>query len=408
MAAADQSYCEVQLDAEENYCGEFHMEQDVVQNSATPNESGCYAFGQESPASFMSALQELGNRILSTSEDMERRMADRFQQQIDRLDERIWRLDNASRAWPGGEPEDDFHGRAREPEVDPTNVEKRPSLAKPLITPSPYDGKSSWDDYQVQFELIAELNGWNTSTMAVYLAASLSGCAQAVLTDLDVNSRRNYEALRDALSLRFGNGGKMEMFRSQLKSRVRGKDESLPELTQAIQRLVRQAYPDAPLSVWEVLAKDHFVDAIPDTDIRWKVLQTRPGTVQEALATATEVEAFQISERQRLRPGRLTANIVDPQVSDKHHDTLDSSISKILSEMKKDREEQRRLMEDLMKKIERPARNVQPGMERFSSWGPRNTGGGNCWSCGEPGHFARNCPNLRYNQGNEGGPNQRA
>ena len=94
------------------------------------------------------------------------------------------------------------------------------------------------------------------------------------------------------------------MFRSQLKSHVRGKDESLPELVQAIQRLVRQAYSEAPLSVWEVLAKDHFVDALADTDIRCKVLQTRPETVQEALATATEVEAFQISECQCLRPGR--------------------------------------------------------------------------------------------------------
>ena len=359
-AAADQSYCEVQLDAEENYCGEFHKEQGVVQNSATPNESGCYAFGQESPASFMSALQEFGNRILSTSEDMERRMVDRFQQQIDRLDERIWRLDNASRAGPGGEPEDDLHGRepevlmgnAREPEIVPTNVENRPSLAKPLITPSPYDGKTSWDDYEVQFELIKELNGWNTCTMAIYLAASLSGCAQAVLTDLDASSRRNYKALKDALSLWFGNGVKMEVFRSLLKSRIRGKDESLPELAQAIQRLVRQAYPEAPLSIWEVLTKDHFVNALADTDICWKVLQTRPGTVQEALTTATEVEAFQISERQRLRPGRLTANIVGPQNSDEHRDTLDSSISKILSEMKKDREEQRHLMEDLMKKID--------------------------------------------------------
>ena len=227
MAAADQSYCEVQLDAEENYCGEFHKEQDVVQNSATPNESGCYAFGQESPASFMSALQELGNRILSTSEDMERRMADKFQEQIDRLDEKTWRLDNASRAEPGGQPEDDLRGRepevlsrnAREPEIVPTNVENRPSVAKPLIT------NTSWDHYQVQFELIAELNGWNTSTMAIYLAASLSGCAQASLNELVASSRRNYEALRDALPRRFGNGGKMEVFRSQVKSRVSGKDE---------------------------------------------------------------------------------------------------------------------------------------------------------------------------------------
>ena len=66
-------------------------------------------------------------------------------------------------------------------------------------------------------------------------------------------------------------------------------------------QLVRQAYPEAPLSIWEVLTKDHFVNAIADTDICWKVLQTRPGTVQVALTTATEVEAFQISEHQRLR-----------------------------------------------------------------------------------------------------------
>ena len=96
------------------------------------------------------------------------------------------------------------------------------------------------------------------------------------------------------------------------------------------------------------------------------------------------------------------------QVADKHRDTLDSSISKILSEIKKDREEQRRLMEDLMKKIERSARNVQSGIEHVSSWVPRNVGGRDCWNCGETGHFLRNCPNLRYNQGNEDGPSLRA
>ena len=182
-------------------------------------------------------------------------MTDRFQQQIDRLDKKIWQLDIAVCAGPGGEPENYLHGQ--EPKIVPTNVENCPSLAKPLITPLPYNGKRSWDDYQVQFELITELHSWNTSAMAIYLATTLSGCAQAVLSDLDASSRRNYKALRDVLSLRFGNGGKMEVFRSQLKSRMRGKDKSLPELTQAIQRLVRQAYPESPLSVWEVLAKDH-------------------------------------------------------------------------------------------------------------------------------------------------------
>ena len=91
----------------------------------------------------------------------------------------------------------------------------------------------------------------------------------------------------------------MELYRSQLKNRVRGKEETLPELAQAIQRLVRQVYPDAPLSVREVLEKDCFVDAIPDTDIGWKMLQARPKNLQDALAAATEVEAFQMAEKQR-------------------------------------------------------------------------------------------------------------
>ena len=52
---------------------------------------------------FMSALQELGKRILSTSEDMEQRMVDRFQQQIDRLNEKISRLDYMDHAKPGSE-----------------------------------------------------------------------------------------------------------------------------------------------------------------------------------------------------------------------------------------------------------------------------------------------------------------
>ena len=80
----------------------------------------------------------------------------------------------------------------------------RPLLAKPLTTPLPYDRKMYLDEYQIQFEPIAELNGWNTSTMAIYLVLSLSGCTQAVLTDLDTNSRTNYQVLREMLSLQFG------------------------------------------------------------------------------------------------------------------------------------------------------------------------------------------------------------
>lgn len=114
----------------------------------------------------MLALQEVGNRILNTGEDMTRWMADRFREQISWLDEKIWRLGNAAHAGAGGELEDDLRGRepevlpesSREPKISHTIVENLSLTAKPLVTPSPYNGKMSWDDYRAQFEQIAELH----------------------------------------------------------------------------------------------------------------------------------------------------------------------------------------------------------------------------------------------------------
>lgn len=53
-----------------------------------------------------------------------------------------------------------------------------------------------------------------------------------------------------------------------LKARTRIQEEILPELAEDIERLVRLAYPDATESMVEVLAKDQFVDSLPEEDMR--------------------------------------------------------------------------------------------------------------------------------------------
>lgn len=53
-----------------------------------------------------------------------------------------------------------------------------------IIRPSPYDGRTPWDAYKTQFEMLAELNGWTDQEKATFLAVNLKGPALAVLGNL--------------------------------------------------------------------------------------------------------------------------------------------------------------------------------------------------------------------------------
>ena len=94
-----------------------------------------------------------------------------------------------------------------------------PPLAtgKPKLHPTPFDGSCPWDDYKAQFELVAELNGWDDSTKALYLATNLRGPAQTLLGDLDPHQRKDLTALTEALEARFGSASQNELYKAQLR-----------------------------------------------------------------------------------------------------------------------------------------------------------------------------------------------
>ena len=51
----------------------------------------------------------------------------------------------------------------------------------------------------------------------------------------------------------------------------------------------------------EVLAKDQFVDALPDEDMRLHIRQNKPTTLRDALSLGLELESYQIASRQRTK-----------------------------------------------------------------------------------------------------------
>ena len=122
---------------------------------------------------------------------------------------------------------------------------EQPMAGSKIKKAAEYDGRGCWSDYLTQFEMVADLNGWNDEVKAMELATSLRGNAQSVLTDLSVTDRRNFGSLVTALANRFEPINQNEIYRVQLKSRQRRSGESLAELAQEVKRLIRRAYPDA-------------------------------------------------------------------------------------------------------------------------------------------------------------------
>ena len=90
----------------------------------------------------------------------------------------------------------------------------------------------------------------------------------------------------------------------KFKNHVKQKDKTLPEMAEDIERLCRLAYPNVPPSLRDVLARDQFVDALPDEDIWLRIKQERPWSLRKASEAGLELESFQIAARQRLRVSR--------------------------------------------------------------------------------------------------------
>ncbi|CAB4011553.1 Retrovirus-related Pol poly from transposon 412 [Paramuricea clavata] len=272
--------------------------------------------------------------------------------------------------------------------VTSTNVRVRDAEApnKLLQKPTTFDGTTLWESYYAQFEIVAQLNKWNDFQKAAYLATSLKGPALAVLGNLAPEERQNLDVLVVALKNRFGTSHQTELSRMKFKNRIKQKDESLPEMAEDIERLCRLAYPDAPPTLRDVLARDQFVDALTDEDTRLRIKQERPKSLRKALEAGLELESFQIAARQRLKVSRETELLRAARPSG--------------TEQKEQRkynqlEEGKLEMTKILERLERSMKLCLDGVlaaVKVQRRSPKKPG---CWNCGDLNHIRRNCPKTR-------------
>ena len=118
------------------------------------------------------------------------------------------------------------------------------------------------ETFHAQFDIAASINGWCEGDKAAFLATSLEGKAALVLNNMSNDDRRYYRLLVAALATRFGEIHLSELARAKLKIRMKVKEESIQELVESVESLTRIAYPEASPGLQDVLARDHFIDAL--------------------------------------------------------------------------------------------------------------------------------------------------
>ena len=277
---------------------------------------------------------------------------------------------------------------------------------RPVVHPDMFDGGIGWHDYLAHFELCADLNSWSEEQMAIYLAVSLRGVAQELLCNLTSEDRRSYTALVRNLAARFGSEGQTELFRTQLKSRMRLPMETLPKLAQGIKRLVARAYPQAVTPLREMLAMDHFIDALHNSESRLRLKQNKPRNLDEAVCMAIELEAFQKAEAEQT--GTTGTKYIRMTATDE--------VSRLQKKIAVLERQLNRLQEDRRAHMMWPSKAVNQNLRRdrkndldqHVKGQSRMKKEVRCWKCNQTGHFQARCKYKSENQKKEESENSNA
>ena len=97
----------------------------------------------------------------------------------------------------------------------------KPEQKRPIQKPPSFEGKTLWEPYSTQFEIVVGMNQWNDEQKGNYLATNLKGSALIVLGNLATEKRQDYRALVAALENTFKAAHQQDLHRTKFKSRLR-------------------------------------------------------------------------------------------------------------------------------------------------------------------------------------------
>mgnify|MGYP006092402017 CR=1 FL=1 len=183
------------------------------------------------------------------------------------------------------------------PDMDnePQNPYDPPKPIIDRVKVAKYDGtSSSWADYLIQFEMVAQLNKWDDRTKAMFLVTNLRGEAQNVLGDLTQAEKCNFNALVVKLSRRFSaTHNKTSLHCFQWENIKQQPGQSLPELAQQIRGLVKLTFPDLTQTQQDQRCIDRFCLAVTNNQAQMALIKGNWKNFDDAVRDAILTQEVQ-------------------------------------------------------------------------------------------------------------------
>jgi hypothetical protein len=182
-------------------------------------------------------------------------------------------------------------GSARDVGESESRHDVQPVRPTRYMKPDKYSGNTAIETYLMQFETVADYNGWSYHRQCAQLRCCLTGNAAQILWGAGSHEKLTYETLVARLQSRFGAAGQKEHFSAELRALRRKNGESLAELHGHVRRLMSLAYPEsADSDLGEIIARDHFIAALNDRELELKVRDKDPPDLDSAFKVAVRAE----------------------------------------------------------------------------------------------------------------------